>query len=372
MKRVLILLVSVWIICCEDNSEESQDILKKLNLPEDVTFTHLPTDLKAMGTFAAIGQVTGIPKGHGGFTLKTITVYNPSIPVYAMSDGIIYNVRWESQTFPTAGWVPVELQGTEYDDYALEIALSKTAKMHYGHLSKLSPRILSAAGSLQKGRGVENRVEISFKAGEIIAYIGVHPGFDIGLNDTKYEHYFANPDRYPIEYRSYIPFTDYLPSDLRDEIWAINPRTVEPRGGKIDYDVASTLSGNWFLEGTTSLDQWSRQLIFARHELYADQVYISDASPLSDGDGKLNSGKSPLLWFVFGNEPLPENVTSASGKVKYSVAAWWKFRASVPPSPEGTLMVELIQDNKLKYEWFPGKSVDEVVEFTSSARMYER
>jgi hypothetical protein len=101
-------------------------------------------------------------------------------------------------------------------------------------------------------------------------------------------------------------------------------------------------------------------------------VYIADASPLSDGDGKLNSGKSPFLWFVFGNAPLPENVTPASGKIKYSVATWWKFRPGVTPSPEGILMVELIQANKLKYEWFPEKSPDEVAEFTPSARLYER
>ncbi|HEX5167758.1 MAG TPA: hypothetical protein VFW11_01190 [Cyclobacteriaceae bacterium] len=372
MKKILILFISIGVFGCKDYQEEEQDILKKLDLPEDVAFTYLPTELSGMGTFGAIGQVTGIPKGHGGFILKTIDVINPSIPVYAMSDGIIFNIRWESATYPAAGWVPNELQGTTYDDFALEIALSKTAKMHYGHLSTLSSTILSKAGALKQGRGVENRVEISFKAGEIIAYIGRHPGFDIGLNDTKHEHFFANPDRYPIEYRSYIPFTDYLPANLRDEVWTINPRTVEPRGGKIDYDVAGTLSGNWFLEGTTSLEQWSRQLIFARHELKADKVYIADGSPLSDGDALVNQGKVPNLWFVFGNTPLPETVTPASGKIKYSVATWWKFTPTVTPAPEGTLMVEMIQENKLKFEWFPGKTPDEVLDFTQAAKVYER
>lgn len=367
----MVLFLILATLGCDENQEED-DILKKLDLPDNVSFTHLPTDLNLMGTFGAIGQVYGIPKGHGGFTLKTITFTDPSIPVYAMSDGVIYNIRWESLTFPVAAYVPVDLQGEEYDDYALEIALSKTAKMHYGHLSKLAPTILNQAGTIKKGRGVENRVEIPFKAGEIIAYIGVHPGFDIGFNDTKKEHYFANPDRYTIEYRSYIPFTDYLPANLREQVWEINPRTAEPRGGKINYDIEGTLSGNWFLEGTTSLEQWSRQLVFARHELYADKIYIADGSPLSDGDGAQNAGKQPFLWFVFGNAPLPESVTVASGKVKYNVATWWKFNANNIPDSEGTLMVELIQPNKLRYEWFSGKAPDEVSEFTAGAKMYER
>lgn len=302
--------------------------------------------------------------------VKTFDFTDPSIPVYAMSDGIIYNIRWEAQTFPAAPWIPAELHGQEYDDYALEIALSRTAKMHYGHLAKLAPLIMSRAGTLKKA--TENRVEILFKAGDIIAYIGVHPGFDIGLNDTRHEHFFSNPDRYSIDYRSYIPFTDYLPADLREQIWAMNPRTVEPRGGKINYDVAGTLAGNWFLEGTTSLEQWSRQLVFARHELRADKIYIADASPLSDGPGSQNAGKQPFLWFVFGNEPLPETVTPASGKVKFSVAAWWKFTPTVTPAPEGTLMVELIGENKLKYEWFPLKTPSEIMDFISSAKMNER
>lgn len=370
MKKHLILLIFLAVICCDDDQSVHQDILKTLDLPDDVVFTHLPTDLNSMSTFGAIGQVFGIPKGHGGFIVKTFNYANPSIPVYAMSDGIIYNIRWGVQTFPAIASIPAALHGQEYNDYALEIALSRTAKMHYGHVAKLAPQILSKAGTLEKT--TENHVEIPFKAGEVIAYIGIHPGFDIGLNDTKREHFFSNPDRYSIDYRSYIPFTDYLPVDLREQVWAINPRTVEPRGGKIDYDVAGTLSGNWFLEGTTSLEQWSRQLVFARHELRADKIYIADGSPLSDGPGSANAGKQPLLWFVFGNEPLPESVTPASGKVKFSVASWWKFTPTVTPSPEGTLMVELIQENKLKYEWFPLKTSSEVTDFTSSAKIYER
>jgi len=364
---IFFLIVFLFVSCVKDDME---DIIQNLDLPDDVTFTYLPTDLSKMGTFAAIGQIQGIPKAHGGFTLKSISYSTADIPVYAMSDGVIVNIRWESIAYGNDA--PEEFRGTEYDDYALDIALTKTAKMHYGHLQKLAPEILQEAGELKFGRGVPNHVEIHYKAGQILAYIGIHPGFDIGLNDAKKEHYFANPDRYPIEYRGAIPFTDYLTPALREQVWQINPRTVEPRGGKVNYDVEGTLSGNWFLEGTTSLEEWSKQLILARQEMYADKITISDASPLLDGDGKQNSGRATNLWWVFGNEPLPESITQASGKVKYKVATWWKIKDNPNTTPEGTLLFELIAADKLKFEFFPDKLPEEVNDFTSAVKIYER
>ncbi len=365
MHRWMIFLLSLLFLACH---KDPGNDLENLDLPDNVAFTYLPTDLSKMAAFGAIGQITGIPKAHGGFTLKPYQgPVVADIPVYAMSDGVIYNIRFED----------VGPKGQEYDDYALEIALTKTAKMHYGHLSRLAPEILEAAGEIKKGRGVENRVTITIIAGQIIAYIGYHPGFDIGLNDTEKQAYFANPERYTPEYRGAIPFTDLLRPELREQVWAINPRTVEPRGGKVAYDVKGTLSGNWFLKGTTSLTEWSHQLIFARQETYADRVTISDASPLFDGDGAQNSGIEPYLWWIFDNGPLPENITPDSGKVKYKVATWYKlwpylYRQGNIPDPEGTVMIVMTADDKLKYEFFAEKLPEEIGEFTSAARLYER
>ena len=139
MKKFQVLLIPVFLFFACNKNEEG-DILANLDLPDDVSFTYLPTDLTKMQTFDAIGQIQGIPKAHGGFGLKTISYTSSDIPVYAMSDGIIYNIRFESKTFES--WAPPEYAGKEYDDFALEIALTKTAKMHYGHLQRLAPEIL--------------------------------------------------------------------------------------------------------------------------------------------------------------------------------------------------------------------------------------
>ncbi len=126
------------------------------------------------------------------------------------------------------------------------------------------------------------------------------------------------------------------------------------------------------MEGTTSLTEWSKQLIIARQETYADRITISDASPLFDGDGAQNSGVDTYLWWIFGNKPLPETITLSSGKVKYKVATWWKLIANENTPPEGTVMIEMTAKDRIMYEFFAGKVPGEVEDFTTSLKVYER
>ena len=359
----LLLVVLLW-----GCSKEDEVIL---NLPDEVTFTHLPTDLSKMESYGAIGQMRVIPKSHGGFIQSQIFFDNPDIPVYAMSDGIIYNIRYEGLGTYNPLTSP-NIIGQNYPDYALEIHLTKTAKMHYGHVSELAPDILEAAGELQFGRGTQNHVNISIKAGQVIAYIGRHGGFDIGLTDTKRQAYFANPSRYTPDYMGSIPFTDFLTPVLREKVWEINPRTVEPRGGKIAYDVEGTLSGNWFLLGATEITEWSKQLVFGYHELYGDRITIVDASPLSDGDGKINNNIDSYIWWVKDNVPDPATIKVNSGKVKFEVAAWWNYVYSEEGPSDGTVMIELMANSHLKYQFFEDKLPEEVEDFSSTVRIYER
>lgn len=370
MNRILAILLTLFLMPgCEKNNVEP-DPRADLDLPDDVTFTHLPTELDKMKEFAAVGQILFIPKAHCGFGVKDFNFSEPDIPVYAMADGVIHNIRYETkiQEFFKA---PDSLIGTEYDDLTLHIYLSKTEEMHYGHLGKLAPEILEQAPNLVKG-STENRVSIPIKMGQIVAYIGVHPGFDIGYIDTKSEPYFANPDRYDASYRSAKPFTDNLLPGLRDEIWKINPRTVEPRGGKINYDEEGAISGNWFLEGyVADYDDWSNQLIIAYHERWADRITISDASPTLYGPQN-PSERRTSLWWIIGNTPAPEEVSQSTGLTKYNVTAPYNISATNNPDSEGTVLIEMIAVDRLKFEFVEGKLPDEVEGFSENAKVYER
>lgn len=361
-------------IACKDNpvvhEEERWSIHEEFpDLPEKVQFSHLPTDVFQMEGFGPMGGLHGIPKMHGGFGLSNYYTFPTTwIPVYAMGEGYIYNIEKDFRTVPDH-WSPA---GTEYDDFSLNIVYSKHTGGYYGHVSALSDEILDQAGEIIEGRGVRNEVRIKISPGMVIGYIGPHPGFDIGMYDYERENYYANPSWYSLEYRSAVCYTDYLPASLQEEIWAINPRTVEPRCGRVAYDKEGTLAGNWFLEGTTDLSQWSRQLIIARDAIEGNRIAISDASPLLDGDGGQNMNIFPNYWFVKGNTPDPESITVESGLVKYEAIDSWRFIHHEHTDSEGTLLIQMLEPEKIQYEYFEGKTADEVADFTANSKMYVR
>jgi hypothetical protein len=85
-----ILLVIAGIIIQACNNDE---FIERLDLPDDITCTHLPTDLSQMQKFAPIGQMRVIPKVHGGYLIGNPFQPNAVIPVYVMADGIILNIQ---------------------------------------------------------------------------------------------------------------------------------------------------------------------------------------------------------------------------------------------------------------------------------------
>ena len=360
----IILFIQIHITACKES------FLDSLDLPDEIELTHLPVDLSQMLDYGPIGQIRVIPKMHGGFRLLNPFVLPASVPVYAMGDGYIVNIEKEFRTIPPHG--PPDLVGTDYDDFTLDIVYTKDVGGYYAHISALHEDILEQAGRIREGRGRGNQVKIKITSGQIVGYIGPHEGVDIGMYDYSRESYFANPQWYSRDYRSTVCYTDYLPAPLVEQIWEINPRTAEPRCGRVAYDKEGTVAGNWFLEGAKEINEWSKQLVFARHELYGDQITIVDASPLVDGDGMLNDGRDPYLWFVLGNEPEPESITVDSGVVKFEVAAPWRILRYGDPPVEGTVMVQLIDSKTLRYEWFEDKLASEVSGFTGNARIYKR
>ncbi|MGF1636207.1 MAG: hypothetical protein ACFCUU_03970 [Cyclobacteriaceae bacterium] len=362
----VIILLSTFLsfTSCEES------LLDSLDLPDEVQFTHLPVDLSQMLFFDPIGEVRGVPKMHGGFRIKEPFTFPASIPVYAMGDGYIISIEKEFRTIPPHG--PPDLVGTDYDDFSLNLVYTRNAGGYYGHVSALHEDILEQAGVLREGRGNRKNVKIKITGGQIVGYLGPHEGVDIGMYDFSRESYFANPRWYGREYRSAVSYTDYLPNELRDQIWEINPRIVEPRGGKVAYDKEGTLAGNWFLEGTREITQWSRQLFFARHEVFGDRIMIVDASPLLDGDFILSGDLAPHTWWLIENQPEPESITVESGPVTFEVATWWRVLDFENPPIEGIVLVQLLDANTLQYEWFEDKLKDEISGFTSNAKIYKR
>ena len=126
MKNILFALsLATLFICCGKSPVSS--LLEDLDLPDDAIFTYLPTDLNRMDEFVAIGQIYDLPKAHGGFGVKDFYSTTPDIPVYAMSDGVIYNIRYETRMFK-APWAPSDLEGQEYED---DVRRCQTVGVHH-------------------------------------------------------------------------------------------------------------------------------------------------------------------------------------------------------------------------------------------------
>jgi hypothetical protein len=184
--------------------------------------------------------------------------------------------------------------------------------------------------------------------------------FDLGVVDYNIVNDFIVPDRYLEKTlhcaNPYLYFTD----SVRNILYTKNRRTKEPRGGKINYDIDEKLSGNWFLEGTeidilnaTYLYE-DYQLTFAYNMWDPDEILIAAGGTLS---------LAPFYSGVVGNNPDHKDISVATGLVKYGLTSHVN---------SGTLLVQLLEDRKIKVETFPGIHPDDVDGFTYKAKFYNR
>jgi len=168
-------------------------------------------------------------------------------------------------------------------------------------------------------------------------------------------------------------------------------RTVEPRSGKIDYDIDGRLIGNWFLEGTngyagsaegTAMGSYARSHLSIAPDQIDPTAFIAS---FGDYQGR------PRQISLSRTSPNPSEVAVETGLVKYDLFNWqWRegngrdwdrfsFPSSLPltlynegfPS-EGCVLFQLAEDRKLKMETFPGKNCSGISSFTSGAKFYER
>ncbi len=349
-----------------------------------------PINIDELGFIAPLGRVFGAhvtPTDHQYWnpivTSNDITKNPTRYNVHAPADGYIVNVehRTESIVESKGGNKPVE------DDYRIVFEHSCNVYSYYDHINKLKPEILNQI----KFRNDNSwhafaNPRIPVKKGEIIGTTGEHT-FDLGVFNAKNKlKGFVNPENYkrePWKIYTVDPF-DYFDPLIREQLLAKNLRKVKPYGGKIDYDIDGKLVGNWFLEGTNGYEgsnkerYWDGHLAIAYDYIDPSQIRIS----IGNFDGFAEQ------FGVKNNMPDPSIVDMKTGLVKYEVVSYeyyignnaWdglSFSNNINSKNndndvKGTILVQLIEDRKLKLETFPGKKASEVSGFTDKARIYER
>jgi hypothetical protein len=319
-----------------------------------IFFKSLPVPLDSISIFIGLGELNVFPKDHGGFVLKNEYKLKPStISVFAVADGKIIGIRKETRP-----------DGDQ--DFAIRQKVSTTIEVQYAHVDELSDYVLEAAGMLQTGYGIDHTVDIEVKAGQAIALIGQWAAMDFQINDQEVELNLISKSRYPIPTIQCGYYFDYYLDSLKDALLAVTERTIEPRGGKIDYDIPGRIIGNWFLEAEVEPDQfgdWSAHLAFAYGHIHADRIAIANGYNRHFGPPV-----NEIKW-VKGNEPKPETIGLNDGLIKYDLIN--RFSNNDEPVVE-VFLVQMLDSTHIKVETFKDKTMDDVVGFAENARIYVR
>ena len=297
--------------------------------------------------------------------------------VHAAADGAIVQIQHRTSVKDPSR------AGHTIDEYRMVIEHSCSYWTYLDGLGALDPAVLSAlGGDVPGGQTLPTRIPVV--AGQVVGTIQ-GKGIDFAVVDGNVTlPGFIEPDHYaaePWKVHTTDPFAGF-PAMVQEKILALDPRQAAPRGGKIDYDRAGTAAGNWFKPGADgfagdgdSRGPWASHLALVYHHIDPTRLVIS----LGDWEGTARQ------FAVEGNAPDPSTVTAASGPVKYDLVYLNLNQDGVelqinPSDPviqermgnEGVLLVQVLDDRRMRVEMFPEKELGDVQGFDDGALIYTR
>jgi hypothetical protein len=174
--------------------------------------------------------------------------------------------------------------------------------------------------------------------------------FDFGVVNLDRPLTFANPARYSRETLYADNPLKYFEEPVRSQLYARVDRRGSDRDGRIDYDVAGTLAGNWFADDLPperssiggDMSVGTRQLSFARDVVSPDRLRISLGGLGMTG-----------LWGVPPDAPDFARVTPASGLVAYRLLETGEPGAAPGTRQLGLLLVQMLDESRLRIEALP-------------------
>jgi hypothetical protein len=336
---------------------------------------HFPLREEDIGSISPLGMMIHAhvtPSDHLSIQPKDRNAPKGHYPIVAPADGFIVDLQRPPSGNPDPGIRAYS------GDYRIVIEHSGTCYSWFGLVDELDRGVLDALDApLRPGPPVSVRVPV--KAGQVIARSGGSHGVDYTLLDAeKTLRGFIDPSQFrqrdPWKPHVVDPF-DYFDEPQESRLLKLNPRTVKPRGGKIDYDIDGRQVGNWYQRDTGGyagkdrrLDYWIGHLTFAYHHIDAEKIVVS----LGDFDGR------PRQFWVKGNTPDPAQIGEADGFVKYELVyvaidnAGRRYEGIDTNCVHGVVLAQVLPNRQLKVEVYPGKTAASVTGFTSGARIYER
>jgi hypothetical protein len=311
-------------------------------LPTEPRLHVSPLDLAEVRSITPLGNLNP----QGGHVFPTDHIYfdyggREGVPVRAPASGRVFAIR-----------------GQMRDDFKIEVQVNGRLSCYVAHVLPVQALTVSS----------------TVDSGEIIAHTSGRSSLDLGCMDAEVTlKGFVNPDRYPVSTLHCVSPLKLYDEPLRSQLRSKVLRGGADKDGRIDYDIAGRLVGNWFLEDLSVTDNsrgspeiWVKQLAFAY------DVHQPDARRVSIGGTIAPAG----LYVPSAISPDPAEVSVKSGLVKFVLTmpipreAGSQRRGATPAT--GILFVQMLTPNRAKVEFFPGRSGQEVTGFTDAARVYER
>ncbi len=352
-----------------------------------VSFGTSPMRPEDIGAILPYGLMVGAhvtPIDHMYFSPIVFNSPRDSYEVRAMADSVITGISERTQNVGDGN------NGTaKAAEYQLKFWYSCDFASYYDLLTSLSPRLQSEFDSHRQSGGQSAKVQIRVKEGELVGKIGGQT-VDFSVYDyTKILPGFIVPEHYLAEsWKLHVvdPF-QYFKEPVRSQLLALDPRQVDPRSGKLDYDIDGKLVGTWFKVGNNGFGQsvgqnatpWRGHLSFVYDYLDPTALVIS----IGDYAGVSQQ------FAVKGNSPDPASVSVSAIPNKYELTQLEHYRATngamwdgmhvftdIKARPraqvQGVALVQMLGSRKIKFEVFPGKTAAQVKDFDAQAILYER
>jgi hypothetical protein len=320
------------------------------------------------------------PLGKTAGTQVLPAVYASIVPLNPNAAANSYNL-----IMPSNGKIVSIEKNKAGDAYSIVASYNCRYYTVFNNVPTLADAIASKISATMEP-GATEAVNISVKAGEPIGSFGNQPvqWIMVDAKTTAKGFISATPyDSQPWIAHAIDPFSVYNPA-TKIQLQTKSLRSVEPIGGKADYDKAGSLSGNWFKTGTggfvgVPLDPWVNYLSVAPNFIDPTVTIVS----IGNWEGK------PSQFAVKGKVDAT-TATKENSPVKYELMelTYLKPDGSVwNPTTDGfvkgltvsqnnpivgTIMFEVQDDNKIRLQRFPGKAADQITVFEASAELYER
>lgn len=341
------------------------------------TFDYPPVNLEKTELAVPLGLMTGghvTPIDHMYF--QDFDNQEVDIEVYSPGDGIITDMEFMFGSY---------FRGEEeifWEDYRLVIQHTCTISSIFIHIDVISDKLKAVAP--EKGGYGSPRIQV--EAGEVLGWYSNNVDYNVVDQDVVLpgllvaEHYASEDWKIHTPSDQYSYFNEPIRSQLIEKSLRHEP----PFSGKFDWDIDGRLQGNWFIEGSKGYDAevgqqyWDSHLSFSPNYLDYDHYIAS----IGDFQGEAQQ------FGIKEHDIMPPDVSISSGLVKYELVTYDFFtdtgeswdRSTLAVIEEvrnydfvqGVVLVEMIEDRKLRFEVFPGKTKEEVSGFTEDAKLYIR